>query len=147
MNIQTAPSITVAEFEDLLDQGAPFTRMFGFQVDRIDRGTARVIMPFKEEFVRPGGTISGPAIMSLADFTMYAVVLGMIGPVELAVTTNLNVNFLRRPPPGPLIADGRMMKLGKRLAVVEVNVAGEDDGGPIAHVTGTYSIPPTDRRR
>ena len=141
------PRITIDQIEALCERDLPFAKTLGLTVDDIGRGTAVVRLPYKSDLLRPGGTISGPAIMGLADFAVYVTVLSLIGPVELAVTTNLNVNFLRRPPPGPLIADGRMMKLGKRLAVVEVNVAGEDDGGPIAHVTGTYSIPPTDGRR
>jgi acyl-coenzyme A thioesterase PaaI-like protein len=83
-------------------------------------------------------------MMGLADYTMYAVVLSLIGRVELAVTTNLNCNFLRRPTPGDLIADGRIIKLGKRLAYGEVTICSDGDADPVAHVTATYSIPPRD---
>jgi uncharacterized protein (TIGR00369 family) len=78
--------------------------------------------------------------MLLADACMYAVVLSMIGKVELAVTTNLNINFLRKPNKTDLIAEGKIIKLGKRLAVLEVSIFSKDD--IVAHVTGTYSIPP-----
>jgi uncharacterized protein (TIGR00369 family) len=81
-------------------------------------------------------------MMMLADATMYAVVLSLIGKVKLAVTTSFNVNFLRRPPPGDIVAEGRIIKLGKRLAVSEVTVFTEGDHEPVAHATGTYSIPP-----
>ena len=80
--------------------------------------------------------------MALADATLYAVVLGMIGQVELAVTTSLNINFLRKPPPADVIAEGRILKLGKRLAVGEVLLLSAELDEPVAHVTGTYSIPP-----
>jgi uncharacterized protein (TIGR00369 family) len=93
-------------------------------------------------FAKPiGGTISGPTMMALADFAMYVAVLASIGPVPLAVTTNFNVNFLRRPAQRDLIAEAKLMKLGKRLAVGEVTVCSEGLEGPVAHVTATYSIP------
>jgi uncharacterized protein (TIGR00369 family) len=96
---------------------------------------------FHEDHLRPGGTISGPTMMELADFAMYVAVFSAVGPQPLAVTTNLNINFLRKPAQADLIADARLMKVGKRLAVGEVNIysAGEDE--PVAHVTSTYSIP------
>ncbi len=80
--------------------------------------------------------------MALADVTLYAVVLGMIGKVELAVTTSLNINFLRKPGQKDILAEGRILKLGQRLAVGEVLLYTEGEAEPVAHVTGTYSIPP-----
>jgi uncharacterized protein (TIGR00369 family) len=116
----------------------------GFEITDIGKGTCRVRLPQKDEFLRPGGTINGPALMSLADFGMYVAVLSRIGRVEMAVTTSLNCNFLRRPRPGAVIADCRLLKLGKRLAFGEVSMfsEGDEDSGPVAHVTATYSIPP-----
>ncbi len=83
-------------------------------------------------------------VMSLADFGMYVAVLSRIGRVEMAVTTSLNCNFLRLPKPGAVLADCRLLKLGKRLAYGEVSLfsEGDEDSGPVAHVTATYSIPP-----
>lgn len=108
-------------------------------------GPGRVLVRRKVSGVnlRPGGTVSGPTMMALADHAMYAVILAHIGPVALAVTTNLNINFLRKPGLQDLIAEGRLLKLGKRLAVGEVTLFndGEEDD-PVAHVTSTYSIPP-----
>jgi acyl-coenzyme A thioesterase PaaI-like protein len=75
---------------------------------------------------------------------MYAVTLSMIGKVELAVTTNLNINFLRKPAPRDVLAEARILKLGKRLAVSEVVLRSEGEADAVAHVTGTYSIPPRD---
>jgi uncharacterized protein (TIGR00369 family) len=80
-------------------------------------------------------------MMALADFTMYVAILASIGPVPLAVTTNLNINFLRRPAQRDLLAEAKLMKLGKRLAVGEVAISSEGHEDPVAHVTSTYSIP------
>jgi uncharacterized protein (TIGR00369 family) len=91
--------------------------------------------------VRPGGTISGPTMMALADFAMYVAVLAAIGPVPLAVTINLNINFLRKPAPRDLVAEARLLKLGKRLAMGEVTICSDGESEPVAHVTSTYSIP------
>ena len=81
--------------------------------------------------------------MALVDVSMYVAILASIGWIPLAVTTNLNINFLRKPEPGPLIGEARLLKLGKRLAVGEVSIAGEAGGEAVAHATATYSIPPT----
>ncbi|MDR3500370.1 MAG: PaaI family thioesterase [Parvibaculum sp.] len=103
--------------------------------------TARLRLRFSEKNLRPGGTISGPAMMALADYAMYAVVLAHIGPVALAVTTNLSINFLRKPGPADIVAEAKLMKLGNRLAVGDVVMTQEGLDGPVAHVTSTYSIP------
>lgn len=140
------PHITIAAFDEICARGASFVEQFGFHTEHIGHGDARVRLPFDEAHIRPGGTISGPAMMALADFAMYAAVLGMIGPVELAVTTSLNINFLRKPGAADLVAEAQILKLGKRLAVGEITL--ESDGGadPVAHATATYSIPPPDHR-
>jgi uncharacterized protein (TIGR00369 family) len=80
-------------------------------------------------------------MMALADFTMYLAVLSAIGWVPLAVTTNLNINFLKKPGARDLIAEARLIKLGKRLAVGEVHIRSDGDDDSVAHVTSTYSIP------
>ena len=95
-----------------------------------------------ESHLRPGGTVSGPTLMGLADAALYVAILGEIGLVALAVTTNLNINFLRKPlADRALLAECRLIKLGKVLAVGEVTLYSEGQGEPVAHVTGTYSIP------
>jgi acyl-coenzyme A thioesterase PaaI-like protein len=91
---------------------------------------------------RPGGTICGPALMALAEITLYGLVLSMIGRVELAVTTSMTVHFLTRPEPGDVIVEGRILKLGRRLAVGEVVLRSGGDPRPLCHVAGTYAIPP-----
>lgn len=137
------PKITVAEFQALIDAELPMVSLFNMSTERIGRGEAAMRMRCDERSVRPGGTVAGPALMALADVCMYAVVLGLIGRVELAVTTNLNINFLRKPALGDILAEGRILKLGKRLAVGEVLLRSEGSDELVAHVTGTYSIPPT----
>ena len=93
--------------------------------------------------LRPGGTISGPTMMTLADFALYVAILGEIGIVGLAVTTNLNINFLRKPSGGiDLRGVCKLMKVGQTLIVGEVWIYSIDQDEPVAHVTGTYSIPP-----
>ena len=104
--------------------------------------TARLRLVASEKHLRPGGTVSGPSMFALADVCLYIAILAQIGPVALAVTTNLNINFLRRPSPGDLVADCRLLKLGNRLAVGEVFLHSQGEDEPVAHATGTYSIPP-----
>lgn len=136
------PRITIEAFNRLLAESAPFQKIYGFVTEEIGHGTARVRLPAGEAHIRPGGTLSGPAQMALADFAMYAALLGAIGEVPLAVTTSLNINFLQRPRPGDLTATCRLLKLGKRLAVGDITVHSEGVAGPVAHATATYSIPP-----
>jgi len=81
------------------------------------------------------------------DFAMYVAVLASIGPVPLAVTTNLNINFLRKPAQKDLIAECRLIKLGNRLAVGEVQIYSEGEDEMVAHATSTYSIPPPEQRK
>jgi uncharacterized protein (TIGR00369 family) len=137
-----APRITAEEFQELASQGVPFVAQLGWRVERFAAGDIAVRLPYSDLLLRPGGTICGPALMALADVTLYGLVLSMIGRVELAVTTSLNVNFLRRPAPADVIAEGRILKLGQRLAVGDVLMHSDGDARPICHVTGTYAIPP-----
>jgi uncharacterized protein (TIGR00369 family) len=104
-------------------------------------GGCRVRRRHHEQSLRPGGTVSGPVMMALADFTMYLAVLSAIGWVPLAVTTNLSINFLKKPGARDLIAEAKLFKLGKRLAVGEVAIHSDGDDDLVAHVTSTYSIP------
>lgn len=113
-----------------------------FHVEKAEDMFAQVRLPFHEKMLRPGGTVSGPVMMALADTAMYVALLAMIGPVALAVTTSLNINFLRKPAPADVIARCRLLKLGKRLAVGEVTIYSEGADDPVAHATVTYSIPP-----
>lgn len=138
------PRITAQEIYQLCEETLPWAGIMGFEIIDIGKGTCRVRLPQKDEFLRAGGTVNGPAQMSLADYGMYVAVLSAIGRAEMAVTTSFNSNFLRRPKSGAVIADCRLLKLGKRLAYGEVSLftEGEEADGPVAHVTATYSIPP-----
>ncbi len=136
------PKITTEEFNALMKKEMPWAVEVGMTAEAIGADTATARLPFDESMLRPGGTVSGPTMMALADATMYAVVLGAIGIVKLAVTTSFNINFLHRPSPADLMAEGRLLKLGKRLAVVEVTLHSDGHDEPVAHATGTYSIPP-----
>src|SRR5262252_4614901 len=123
------PVITIGELENFLRTEFPqvFNSLSGVSIEEIRYGGARVRQAYRRDFIRPGGTISGPTMMALADFAMYVAVLAAIGPVPLAVTTNLNINFLRKPAPGDLIAECRLLKLGNRLAVGAVTIVAEGD--------------------
>jgi uncharacterized protein (TIGR00369 family) len=109
-------------------------------------GGCRIRCRFSARSLRPGGTISGPTMMALTDFAMYVAVLASVGPVPLAVTTNLNINFLRKPAQRDLIAEVKLIKLGKRLAVGDVAIYQDGEDEMVAHATSTYSIPPPERR-
>jgi len=139
--------ISLPEFTAILDRELPITRLLGIRTEVIEHGHGRLRMPFNPDLVRPGGTVAGPAMMALADIAMYAVVLSLLGPVELAVTTNLSINFLRKPAPGDIVAEARSLKGGKRLIVAEVELYSDDPDSPggqvlVAHTVGTYSAPP-----
>jgi uncharacterized protein (TIGR00369 family) len=136
------PAIEAAVMEAIIREGVPLVGAYGVTVTALGAGTATLVMPYREDFVRPGGTITGPALFGLADVALYAAVLSRIGRVELAVTTSMAINFLRRPALVPVIAEARLLKLGKRLAYGEVTLFSEGDAEPVAHATGTYSIPP-----
>ena len=127
-----------------------FPQMFypgsGTTIEEAWHGGCRVRRAFSDKFLRPGGTISGPTMMGLTDFAMYVAILASVGPVPLAVTTNLNINFLRKPAPRDLIAEVRLIKLGKRLAVGEVEIYSDGEEEMVSHATATYSILPPERR-
>ena len=135
MSVDELGRFLAAEFPQV------FNAASGLSIEEVWHGGGRVRQSYQAQFIRPGGTISGPAMMALADFAMYVGVLASIGPVSLAVTTNLNINFLRKPGGRDLIAECRLLKLGKRLAVGEVNIYSDGLDEPVAHVTSTYSIP------
>jgi uncharacterized protein (TIGR00369 family) len=133
--------ITAAAFRALAFEGVPYAGQLGCRIERFEAGHVTLRMPYHELLRRPGGTICGPALMTLADVTLYGVVLSMAGEVALAVTTDLSIHFLARPAAKDVLATGRMLKLGRRLAVGEVIMHSEGDARPICHAVGTYAIP------
>ncbi len=139
----TGAKMSAAELRKFLHVEFPQAFANGdISIESADGETCKVRQRYNDRMLRPGGTISGPTLMGLADCAMYVVVLSAIGPIGLAVTTNLNISFLRKGPPGyDILARARLLKLGKRLAVGEVNLFSGFSSDPIAHVTATYSIP------
>ncbi|AVM31707.1 MAG TPA: PaaI family thioesterase [Brucella melitensis] len=113
-----------------------------FEIVTVDEGSATMRLHADAQHLRPGGTVSGPSLFALADVAAYAAILAHIGPVALAVTTNLNINFLRKPSPGTVEAVAHLLKLGKRLAVLDISLTDGANGELVAHATATYSIPP-----
>lgn len=114
-----------------------------FAVDRADASGVALRLKVAERHLRPGGTVSGPAMFGLADVALYLAILSRIGPVALAVTTNCSIDFLRKPEAGrDLIAEARLLKLGSRLAVGDVQIFSEGGADPVARAGLTYSIPP-----
>jgi len=143
--------MSIEELLQFLDEHFPQIRFSGknnpdalaeMEIISVGPGTCTMRLPFYQKNLRPGGTLSGPAMFALADVGLYVVILAHIGPVGLAVTTNMTINFLNRPNPQALIAECQLLKMGKRLAVGEVRLFTEDDNSLVAHATGTYSIPP-----
>ena len=140
-----APKMTASELEARLAQEFP-QGSYGkrIHIEAVGPMTARLRYAVNERNLRPGGTVSGPTLMGLADGAMYVAVLAHIGWVPLAVTTSLTINFLKKPKPGDLIADCRLVKLGKRLAVGDVGIRSSGEDELVAHCVATYSIPPHD---
>ena len=136
--------ITVERSNQIIRDELPLAHEMGMLANSISHGEAVLRLPFRENMIRPGGTIAGPFMMALADVAMYAIALSIIGEVQLAVTTSFNVNFLHRPLPADLIAQGKVLKAGKRLVVSDVTVYSEGNEKAVAHAIGTYSIPPRD---
>ena len=135
------PKMTPKEIKDFIDKSFPQARM-PIEIEELRDDFLRIRVPVTDRYLRPGGTVSGPVLMTIADSAMYWLVLGMIGPVALALTTNLNIDFLRAPTPADIIAEAELLKLGKRLAVGRVMMFSEGSDNAVAHATVTYSIPP-----
>ncbi|SCY80079.1 uncharacterized domain 1-containing protein [Microvirga guangxiensis] len=135
--------MTKDDLAAFLDREFPQLHIGGqtYFIEEVGPLSARMRMTYHERHLRPGGTISGPSMMALADVALYAAILAHIGPVALAVTTSLSFNFLRKPEARDLIGECRLLKLGKRLAVGEVSIYSEGRADVVCHATGTYSIP------
>ena len=114
-----------------------------FHVEEVTDDTVVLRLLVQDRHLRPGGTISGPAMFGLADVTAYMVTLAQIGPRALAVTTNCSIDFMRKPKAGvDLVAHGRLLKLGKHLSVTDVLLYSEGMEAPVARASLTYAIPP-----
>ena len=126
----------------LLYQLFPETEPDLLAIDRLDAEVLRLRMRPRSRHLRPGEVIAGPTLMELADTAAYLCILAHAGPVISAVTTSLHIDFLRRAEPGDLIADCALLKLGRRLAVVEVRIASDGRPDLVARASITYSLPP-----
>ena len=135
------PAMTVDELQRFLEDAFPELPPTYVVEEVSDRG-ARLRLPVTGSHRRPGGTVSGPALMALADCTAWLAIVGQIGPVALSVTTSLHIDFLRRPELVDVVADGVLLKLGRRLAVVEVALRSVGAPDVVAKAQVTYSIPP-----
>ena len=144
MKDMAAAKLTAKELEELLSPEFPgmFNPQGGYGIEEVWFGGSRVRKRYHARSLRPGGTIAGTTMMTLADFAPYVAVLASIGWVPLAVTTNLTINFLKKPPQRDLVAVARLIKLGKRLAVADVAIRSDGDEDLVAHAVSTYSIPP-----
>ncbi|WP_428428261.1 PaaI family thioesterase [Pararhizobium sp.] len=138
------PILTVTDLNRFLETDFSEMHTDGkiFEVIATGPGFATMRLDPQQKHLRPGGTVSGPTLFALADVTAYITLLAHIGPVALAVTTNLNINFLRKPQLGPLQCTCRILKLGKRLAVLDAAISELNSDELVAHATATYSIPP-----
>jgi len=136
--------MTADEISAYLDE--VFPQVAGhFQIEALDEMRIRVRLNVSDAHLRPGGTVSGPSIFALTDCAVYMAVLAMVGPKELAVTTSSSIDFMRKPAANTdLIADCRLLKLGRVLAVGDVLVFSDGDDRPVARASLTYSIPPKD---
>jgi uncharacterized protein (TIGR00369 family) len=119
----------------------PMVAATGAKVIQVGKGEARLLMPYSPAIARPGDTVSGPALMALADVAVWAAVLTVVGPKEMAVTTSLTMNFLRKAGATSIIAEAKMLKMGRRLGVGAVELIAEGTDEMVAHATATYAIP------
>ena len=143
-SVSASPALSLDEMIAFIDTVFPEINHGGrtYLIEAVGHGTCRIRLAYHPKHLRPGGTLSGPSMMALADLALYVAVLSLIGKVELAVTTNLSINFLSKPEKADLIGECRILKAGKRLCVGEVSILSENTQDLVAHVTGTYSVPP-----
>ena len=135
------PKLTAAELTEFLDEVFPQVRG-QMLIEAVGPMTARLRMPVTEANLRPGGTVSGPAMFTLADCGFYVATLAMIGREALTVTTSLTINFLSKPPAADLTCEARILKLGRLLSVGACTLWSEGrTDGPVAHASVTYAIP------
>lgn len=139
--MQDAPPLRLAaaQVEAAIRGGLPSAG--AFSVEEVRPGYARVRLRFSPLMLRPGNLVSGPALFTAADCAMYALVLAHLGPVLMAVTANMNLNFLAAAPAGDIVAECKLLRLGMRLAVMEVSLYTGPDRTFVAHVTGSYALP------
>jgi uncharacterized protein (TIGR00369 family) len=132
--------LTAEEIAAFLNEVFPGA-MENFTIEEVLPMHARIRMPFQTRQLRPGGTISGPSLMALADTGLWVALLAMIGREALSVTSHLDIDFLRKPAPADVIAHTTLYKVGKRLAVGDVLMYSDGEEMPCARASVTYAIP------
>jgi len=140
--VRGAPVLNVEELQRIVDEAFPDWAVP--QVESLEGDTLVMFQPIDARNSRPGGTISGPTMMALADNAAWVVILAHVGPVLLAVTTSLHIDFLRKPELSDLMCRARLIKLGRRLAVVDADLFSRGESELVAKAQVTYSIPPRD---
>jgi uncharacterized protein (TIGR00369 family) len=134
--------LTAHDIETIIHQGLPAAKEQGLHIDATGADWAEARLDYSPMMLRPGGSISGPTIMGLADAAMYAAIMARLGRLEMAVTQDLNIHFLRKPREADLVARAHILRLGRRSVVLDVQVFSADDRDrPVAFVTGTYALP------
>ncbi|MFU0505564.1 PaaI family thioesterase [Pseudaminobacter sp. NGMCC 1.201702] len=138
------PLMTAGEINEFLKTAYPQLNadFNAYEAVEVFAGGCTVRLNADERHLRPGGTVSGPSLFTLADIGGYACVLSHAGPDALSVTTNLTINFMRKAEAGPIHGHCRILKLGRSLMVFDIDIIAGADGQTVAHATGTYSIPP-----
>lgn len=137
----TSDLIGPEAFEKMLQRQGLLADAFRVSVEKLEPGIARLRLDGDERHLRSGGTICGPVMFTLADAALYALVLATAGNEIMAVTSDISIRFLRKPPPGDLLAEARLIKHGRRTIVGDVLLFSEDSDDPVAHVTGAYALP------
>jgi uncharacterized protein (TIGR00369 family) len=143
-NASATPLLGISRIEALLDASFPQIHSGGrsLVIEDVAYRSSRVRLNVQARNIRPGGTVSGPAMFTLADYAVYVAIIANLGePGIEAVTTNLNINFLAKPEPRDLTAHARLIRLGRRLAVGEVELMSDGSPDMVAHAIATYALP------
>jgi uncharacterized protein (TIGR00369 family) len=132
-------SLTVAEMQALVRTGVPLAGAWGVEVMAFADGEATLRLPHRDDLLRPGGTVSGPALMGLADVAMWVALLSLTGGRDESLTSTLSITFLRPPAPPAVIAEAKVIRKGRTLSYGEVMLRSEGEAAPCAHVTSSWA--------
>lgn len=138
----TSAHTTPDAFNTMIQRESPLAAWLGLRLEEVGGGRARMRVPFTKSLLRPGGVVNGPVIMALADFAMYAAVMGFDPKGAQSVTTNLNMYFLRKTAGRDLVAEARSLRAGRSQVVLDVLIYADGEAEPVAQVSGTYVFPP-----
>ncbi|MGK7870435.1 PaaI family thioesterase [Falsiroseomonas sp. E2-1-a20] len=141
----THANITLAEMQARVHQGVPLAAAWEIEVLSFGAGLALLRLPFRADLLRPGGTVSGPALMGLADVAMWVALLSLSDGQDESLTASLAITFLRPPPPRPVLAEACVIKRGRSLSYGEITLRAEGAAEPCAHVTTSWAARPLPR--